>query len=121
LLPYDADRSPLPTGSYTFAGNPTGPNCGAAGQTCKLFLCGQPIVAKAPLSALRDWWICAGPGCDTAGAGSAWSEACRDSNICTITMADQDLYVVSIPDALRDAVQADPNGSLSWMVRNGGI
>lgn len=122
LVPYDAAWNLLPKGTDTFAGNPTGPNCtGVPNETCKMFLCGQPIIGKAPGTTLMDWWVCSGGLCNTAGAGATWTEACLDSNTCTITMADKDTYLISIPSELRAQVEADPDGDCTRKLAHGGL
>jgi hypothetical protein len=84
------------------------------------FLCGQPVAASRSDGSSADWWICAGAACNTS-AGS-WQPACTNTSKCTISMSDQDLYVVSVPPGLAATIPAaGPSPELAWAVKNAGL
>jgi hypothetical protein len=117
MLPYDASWNLLPSTAVAFTYNSLLPSSRVGVATAAMgFLCGQPVAARRVDSAKADWWICAGAACNTS-AGS-WQPACENTSACTISMSDQDLYVVSVPPS----PPADPTRQeLGWAVKNAGL
>jgi hypothetical protein len=121
LLPYDASWTLLPSTAVTFTYNSLLPalRLGVAPPAMG-FLCGQPVAASRSDNLQADWWICAGAACNTS-AGS-WQPTCMNTSKCTISMSDQDLYVVSVPPALEATIaSAGPGPELGWAVKNAGL
>ncbi len=120
LIPYDASWHMLPATTTRFASLPyTACATQPHGEACKELLCGSAASVSTADGSSVDWYQCSGPDCD-AGAGT-WNLTCQNQSSCTVSMADQDTFIVSLPVSLEAQVAADGvSADLGWAVANAG-
>jgi len=120
LLPYDASWNLLPATATKFAASPyTACAAQPRGEACKQLLCGSAAAVSTADGSAVDWYQCSGPNCDSYYG--SWTLTCQNQSSCTVSMADQDTFIVSLPTSLEAQVAADGvSADLGWTVANGG-